>query len=78
MGRPPENWFIADDAPAIIDAGLWAAAPRSAAGPASSTSAGPNAHGTAVCVRVEAKQDWAVRQVIAELRDGPLLPQRLE
>jgi site-specific DNA recombinase len=37
-----------------------------------------NAHGTAVCVRVEVKEDWAVRQVIAELRDGLLLPERLE
>jgi site-specific DNA recombinase len=37
-----------------------------------------NAHGTAVCVRVEAKEDWAVRQVIAELRDQLLLPERLE
>jgi site-specific DNA recombinase len=37
-----------------------------------------NAHGTAVCVRVEAKEDWAVKQVIAELRQGLLLPEKLE
>jgi hypothetical protein len=35
------------------------------------------AHGKALCVRAEAKEDWAVRQVIAELRDRLLLPERL-
>jgi site-specific DNA recombinase len=35
-------------------------------------------YGTAVCIRAEAKEDWAVRQVIAELRDRLLLPERLE
>jgi site-specific DNA recombinase len=34
--------------------------------------------GLAGCVRNEAKEDWAVRQVIAELRDRLLLPDRLE
>src|SRR5262249_22470204 len=40
--------------------------------------AGYTAHGTALCVRVQAAEDWAVRQVIAELRDHLLLPERLE
>jgi site-specific DNA recombinase len=35
-------------------------------------------HSTAVCVRAAVEEDWAVRQVIAELRDRLLLPGRLE
>jgi site-specific DNA recombinase len=34
--------------------------------------------GRGSCVRNEVKEDWAVRQVIAELRDRLLLPDRLE
>jgi site-specific DNA recombinase len=34
--------------------------------------------GLAGCVRNEAKEDWAVRQIITELRDRLLLPDRLE
>ena len=34
-------------------------------------------HSTAVCVRAVAEEGWAVRQVIAELRDRLLLPERL-
>jgi site-specific DNA recombinase len=35
-------------------------------------------YSTAVCVRVQAEEEWTVRQVIAELRDRLLLPERLE
>jgi site-specific DNA recombinase len=35
-------------------------------------------YATAVCVRVQAEEEWAVRQIIAELRDRLLLPERLE
>jgi site-specific DNA recombinase len=35
-------------------------------------------HGTSACVRAAVEEDWAVRQVIAELRDRLLLPERLE
>jgi DNA invertase Pin-like site-specific DNA recombinase len=35
-------------------------------------------HSTAVCVRAVAEEGWAVRQIIAELRDRLLLPERLE
>jgi site-specific DNA recombinase len=34
-------------------------------------------YGTAFCVRTGVEEDWAVRQVIAELRDRLLLPERL-
>jgi hypothetical protein len=35
-------------------------------------------YGTTVCVRTQVDEDWAVRQIIAELRDRLLLPERLE
>jgi DNA invertase Pin-like site-specific DNA recombinase len=35
-------------------------------------------HGTAVCVSAVAEEGWAVRQIITELRDRLLLPERLE
>jgi site-specific DNA recombinase len=35
-------------------------------------------YSTAVCVRAKVEEDWAVRQIIAELRDRLLLPERLE
>lgn len=37
-----------------------------------------SSHGTVACIRVEVKEEWAVKQVIAELRDRLLLPERLE
>jgi hypothetical protein len=36
------------------------------------------AGGSAACVRVEAPEEWAARQLIANLRDQLLLPERLE
>jgi site-specific DNA recombinase len=35
-------------------------------------------YGTDVCIRVQAEEDWVVREVIGELRDRLLLPERLE
>jgi site-specific DNA recombinase len=35
-------------------------------------------YSTAVCVRAQVEEGWAVRQIIAELRDRLLLPERLE
>src|SRR5262249_45084550 len=40
--------------------------------------AGYTHKGKEVCVRNEVKEDWAVREVITELREGLLLPERLE
>jgi hypothetical protein len=134
--NPPEEWFTADDTPAIIDPDLWEAAQRRLARDAADPDpdaprqkdgrkrgrarctpttepgafllsgllvcgrcGGPMVgfhkpercrpgvayvcqnyqnHGTAVCARVEAKEDWAVREVIAEIRNRLLLPERLE
>jgi site-specific DNA recombinase len=36
------------------------------------------AHGTAVCVRCQAHEEWIVKQIIAEIRDRLLVPERLE
>src|SRR5262245_54361390 len=33
-------------------------------------------HNTAVCVRVQSSEDWTVKQIITELRDRLLLPER--
>jgi site-specific DNA recombinase len=116
----PDEWFTADDTPALVDADTWDAAQRRLARRAPRTPTvepgafllsgllvcgrcgGPMCgvrkmrknnrgrhgpvylcqgyaqYGTAVCVRAKAEEERVVRQLIAELRDRLLLPERLE